>query len=92
MQPKYQFYEIVRVTTQLPKLNKIAGMEGAILGRSEESIGNWGYAVYIYSLQETWDVPENALEATGRMDRRETFYDGASISVRVDPETGEGKL
>ena len=35
---------------------------------------------------------EHELESTGGMDKRETFYSGASLKVEVDPETGEGRL
>lgn len=95
--PKYQFYEVVRINATKPDsiqrgISKVNGLEGAILGMSQDSQGIWGYAVSIYSLETVWDILEHELEPTGKMDSRDTFYDGSSISVEVNPDTGEGRL
>jgi hypothetical protein len=63
-----------------------------VLGRAQDESGNWGYAVFIYAANEVWNFREDELEPTGKMDKRENFYDGSSIGVRVDPDTGEGYL
>lgn len=91
-EPRYQFYEVVRVQPTFSVLQHLQGLEGAVLGRSENPDGTWGYAIFIYTLNETWDLPEGFLEPTGRSDSRETFYDGTSVTVVVDPETGKGRL
>jgi hypothetical protein len=90
--PRFEFYEIVRIQPQSSALRQLQSLEGAVLGRSENPDGTWGYAIFVYSLNETWDLPEAVLEPTGRSDSRETFYDGTSITVIVDPDTGEGHL
>jgi len=94
MESKYEFYEIVRVAPQgshdSPGAN-LAGLEGAVLGKSQDEHGNWYYAVHIYNLNEVHFLPEQELEPTGRSDKRETFYEGDSMTVTVDPETGAGK-
>ena len=46
-EPKFQFYEYVRVVSADPELAEIDGERGAILGRSEDEDGGYGYAVLI---------------------------------------------
>jgi hypothetical protein len=88
VKPKYDFYEIVRVISP-----KKRGHEGAVLGRAQNENGKWGYAVALYSDDKlVWDFQEDELEPTGRKDRRESFYDGTTIRVQVDPDTGEGTI
>jgi Immunity protein 31 len=91
MEPKYQFYEVVRISKQV-KHQHLVGLEGAVLGMSQNEQGQWGYAVTLYETGQCWDLSEEDLEPTGRMDKRETFYDGTSIIVTVDPQTGEGRI
>jgi hypothetical protein len=87
VKPEYDFYEIVRVISP-----KKRGYEGAILGMSQNDLGKWGYAVFLYEENTVWDFQEDELEPTGRKDRRESFYDGTTIRVQVDPDTGEGTI
>lgn len=89
-EPQYAFYEIVRLQPTSEALQHLADLDGAVLGRSPNMDGTWGYAIFVYALNETWDLPEADLMPTGRNDSRETFYNGASIPVAVDPDTGEG--
>ena len=89
LKPRFQFYEIVRVASSDPELTEIHGERGAILGVSENDNGTFGYAVFIYRDEICWDLAEGELEATGEFSRREEFYDGTSIRVRVD-EQGRG--
>ncbi|WP_197999428.1 Imm31 family immunity protein [Gimesia chilikensis] len=91
---QFQFYEVVVVEAGSDQsLRGISGEEGAILGMSQdEETGCWGYAVSLFSTQETWDVSESQLIKTGRMKQRSDFYSGDSIRVIVDPESGEGSL
>lgn len=92
MKTEYAFYEVVRVVSTSPDKQKIRGLEGAILGKSKNDKGEWGYAVYIYELSECWDLMHDELEDTGKMDQRENFYDGTRVKVTVDPVTGEGRI
>ena len=89
LKPRFQFYEIVRVASSDPELTEIHVERGAILGVSENDNGTFGYAVFIYRDEICWDLAEGELEATGVFSRREEFYDGTSIRVRVD-EQGRG--
>jgi hypothetical protein len=91
-EPKFMFYEIVRISRPSPGLRQNADLEGAILGMSQDDQGRWYFAVHVYELNEVQTYPETALEPTGRMDRRESFYDGTNVRVVVDPDTGEGKI
>ena len=92
MSNKFQFYEVVKVVSVNPKLSEIAGKFGAILGMAQNDDGTWGYSVHVFNEEDGWDVMESDLEATGKIMRREDFYDGSSIRIRVDPETGEGSI
>ena len=86
MEAKFTFYEIVRVISYTRP-----GSEGAVLGMAQNDDGLWYYAIALYDDSNlVWNFREDELEPTGRHDRRESFYDEASIRVRVDPETGEG--
>ena len=82
--PRFQFYEIVRVASSQPELAEIHGERGAILGMSEDDQGTFGYAVFIYRDEICWSLTEDELEETGEFSRREEFYDDTSIRVRVD--------
>jgi hypothetical protein len=87
MKSKYEFYEIVKV-----RAGSVAGLEGAVLGKAQGESGEWYYAIHIYSKEISFSIPEEDLEPTGRFDKRETFYDGTVIKVKVDPKTGEGSI
>ena len=92
MKNEFDFYEIVRVNSKSSETKEINGLEGAVLGKAKNETGEWGYAVSIYRLDECWDIMHSELESTGRMDKEENFYDGTSVRVSVDPETGEGRI
>ena len=64
----------------------IDGELGAIMGMSQEADGEWGYAVHIYSLHESWSVGHRHLTSTGQMAKREDFYTGDRVRVSVDGE------
>ena len=89
--PRFQFYEKVRLASSKPELAEIHGAIGAVLGRAEHEDGSFSYGVYIYRDEICWSIAEEDLEATGDFDSRETFYDGTSIRVHVD-EQGQGWL
>jgi len=63
-------------------------LEDAVLGTAVEDDGEVvSYAVAIYERDGMcWSVTPSDLEATGRHDRRESFYDGTSIRVSRDGE------
>src|SRR5262245_60778396 len=86
---KYDFYEKVHVATSNPDAQEVNGELAAVLGKAQNDIGQWCYAVFIYSTRECWSLREEELLATGEFDRRETFYDGASVRIGVD-DIGSG--
>lgn len=90
---KFDFYEVVKVVSNKPNLQEINGKEGTIIGMSKnEQTGNWGYAVTIHESEDGWDILECDLRSTGKKRKREEFYTGETVKVRVDPETGESIL
>ncbi len=89
--PKFQFFEIVRVTGDAPDLAEVRGEYGAIVGRADHEDGTYSYGVFIYREERCWQIEENALEATGQHTDRAALYDGTSIRVRVDKD-GRGHL
>ncbi len=90
MEPKFQYYEIVRVTksAQPEYVDKL----GAVLGRARNDQQRWRYGISLYGFDESVMFDEDELESTGKIEKRETFYSGDSIRVRVDPDTGEGYI
>lgn len=92
MKSKYQFYEIVRIVSKKDSKSHVFGLEGAILGMAKNKEGMWGYAVYLYSKNETWDCLEDEIESTGKIDKDKSFYLGKHINIEVNPKTGEGGL
>ncbi len=90
-EPKFQFYEYVRVVSDDPALAEVNGERGAILGRSEDEDGGFGYAVLIGRDGICWSVDEADLQATGEFGTRADFYDDEPVRVHVD-ESGRGTL
>jgi hypothetical protein len=89
---KYKFYEVVRVNEKHYR-SMFVNKEGAILGMSQnEQNDMWGYTLTFDDLPETYGFEEEELEPTGKMKKREDFYDGSSVTVVVDPDTGEGRI
>jgi len=79
---RFDFYERVRIVGESPSLDPVRGERAAVLGRAVGDDGP-GYAVFVYSTEECWDVAEADLEPTGEFDHRETFYDDSRASLRI---------
>lgn len=92
MQALHKFYDVVLINSDRKSLAEINGQNGTILGMAENGQGDWSYSVYMLKTEECWDVMESELEATGESMKREDFYDGDSITVEVNVETGEGSF
>jgi hypothetical protein len=91
-QPKFTFYEKVRVCTSDPKKFHLNGEIGVILGMAEtEDENSWYYVLAIRSEKYCRCFYEHELEPTGEYAKREDFYDGTSIRVQVD-ERGRGSI
>ncbi|WP_425507592.1 Imm31 family immunity protein [Stenotrophomonas aracearum] len=89
----FAFYEVVEVIAGRSMTGAIVGWRGAVLGmaRNDET-GTWSYSVHMMESGESWSLRESELIATGSHMTRGDFYDGSSIRVLTDPETGEGNL
>lgn len=94
MKNKYEFYEIVKISSNKVSLKEINNSEGTILGMAKnEETGRWGYAVsVILDNGLVWDVMEEDLKPTGKKADPKEFMSGESIKIEVDPETGEGSI
>lgn len=98
MKGKYDFYDIVKIVSDKPKLQEINGKIGVITGVStpEDSSRSYAYAVDILNSmgepEDGWFVHEEDLQTTGKKADRSTFEAIESIKVRVDPKTGESHI
>ena len=89
--PRYAFYEKVRVQSLDRKAASVNGQLGAVLGRVTTDKGEWYYTVYIYSTKESWCFFEHELLPTGEHAQREDFFDNSSVRVLVDKD-GRGTI
>lgn len=64
MKNKFDFYEIVKVVSPEIIYSEIYGLEGVIMGMSQNDDGSWGYAVSVNEI--AWDVNEEYLVKTGK--------------------------
>ena len=92
MSSKFEFYEVVKIVTDCEHYQEANGLEAVVLGMSENESGVWGYSVQVFESEESWSLPESELASTGKKLTRSEIYDGSSVSVAVDPETGEGSV
>ncbi len=89
---KFDFYEKVIINSENPNLKKINGELCAVIGKVFWTEKNkWLYSIHLYNSDEGWDVSEEDLVSTGEFDKRESFYSGESIRVKVN-EKGEGEI
>jgi hypothetical protein len=91
MTARYEYYEKLLIKSLDPKCSSLNGRLCAVVGRSCGSEGVWYYLVHVYDLHRSWTFSEGELAATGEFDRRETFYDGSRIRVKVDKD-GRGRI
>jgi hypothetical protein len=68
MEPKFKFYEVVRIIGQPPRVQEVlVNKEGIIDGMSEPGEDNRRYyGVFVNEFGEGFGVPEDLLESTGR--------------------------
>jgi len=72
--PKYRYMEIVIISTNTHSLERnVSGKEGTILGMAFEN-KKWHYAVDIEGENEVFDIYEDELEYTGKMNEESNFY------------------
>ncbi len=85
-EPKFAFYEKVRIETTNPNIAELGGLLAAVLGRAQNDDGSWGYAIHVYERPTCYSVSESDLVATGEHAKREDFYSGDSMRVSQDGE------
>ena len=74
MDAQFQFYEVVKISSDKSDLSDVDGCEGAVLGMTKNN-KIWNYAIAIFDLdEECWDIEEQDLLPTGKMMKREDFY------------------
>ncbi len=83
MLKKYSEYEIVKVIlNEIPRLKKVYGKKGTVLGFTTDEFGNWYYGVMfddgVISIKETY------LESTGKFTSEKEIYDGEKLKISVD--------
>jgi Immunity protein 31 len=82
-EPRFRYFEVVRVRmTPRTRAEKIAGLEGAVVGMSLDRKA-LTYAVALRG-GTTWLVHEAELEATGHHDRPETHLDRFTAALAAD--------
>ena len=84
--PKFEFYEMVRVSSGKTELAEINGMLSAVLGRAKNDDGSWCYTIHVYDRPTTYSVPQSDLTSTGEHAQRSDFYSEDSIRVSRDGE------
>lgn len=92
MSSKFEFYEIVRIVSDCQCYQEVNDLEAVVMGMSENESGVWGYSVQVLETEESWSLSESELVSTGKKLTRDDIYDGSSVRVAVDPESGEGSI
>jgi len=69
MKPKFNFYEVVLITAEPPRVRKtLVNKEGIVVGMSDPNeSGSRDYGVHVNEYGETFGLSENALISTGRI-------------------------
>lgn len=92
MNSLFKFYEVVKIGSKRDELKNLNGLEGTVLGMAKDENGNWSYSVHVDDIDVSYHLMEDEIVRTGRIRKKEDFYDGDSIRVRVNSVTGEGEV
>ena len=104
MKNKLDFYEVVEVSPKSGKLDLsdldtrkfnyqvLVGKQGTVIGMVQNDDGAWLYDVCFKREDDRFTFREEDLVSTGIKRSRSEFYTGDSVRIRVDPNTGEGKI
>ncbi len=90
MKNKFTFYEVVVINSQEKKHKKINAKEGVIMGMAQNDDGEWGYAVNVQD--DGWDINEKYLESTGKVLKREDFYNEIDKVTVIVNKDGKGEI
>ena len=91
---KFDFYEIVKIVTSDPNKLELYGKLGYIRGKAAPETAEsqeWGYAVSLFDLDNTWSFEENELESAGKFFDKNAIPDYGKIRVLVN-DKGEGSV
>lgn len=92
MNSSYRFYEVVKIRSKRDEIKNIDGSEGTILGMAKDEEGMWSYSVHIDDIDVSYHLMEHEIVRTGKTRKKEDYYDGDSVRVRVNSVTGEGDI
>jgi hypothetical protein len=73
----------VRIIESIADAEELAGKEGVALAGGPDAAGNWTYTVLIDTINETYLLPESALQFLG-WTVLEPMYGEPAFAVRVD--------
>jgi hypothetical protein len=89
---QFDFYEVVEILEPEIMPRRLWHTHGVVQGMSQSESGIWEYAILVYEdNKEVWQLEQRFLKPTGKQMTRDDFYDGTSVKVVVDLESGEGK-
>jgi len=94
MDAKFDFFERVRIITDIKSKQRFRNTLGTVLAKGKNKEGVWSYDVSVDKDKGyNWGFDEHELEATGNFITREDFYgtESSLIKVLVTPE-GKGYL
>ena len=98
MTRKFDFFDVVIITSTKKKLKKFNGKKGIVRGVSNNETNPTIYAYSVDILNENNETEfckfifEEDLHPTGEKADKARMYCGKTIKVRVNPETGEGEI
>lgn len=93
---KFEFYEIVRISSDDPKHKYLTGCLGVVRGMVQnENTGDWIYGISLKKEKECgeiWRFYETQLCSTGKKAKPEDFITDQSVKVRVNHKSGKGEI
>ena len=90
MDAKFKFYEIVKIIQDDSIPKKYWNTEGSVLGMVQNDEDFWVYTISLFIENELcYEFYENQLESTGKSKKRNDFYDGTKVKIKVDSKTRE---
>ena len=97
MEPKYKYFEVVKVLESVAsnekKLSHLKNVTGVISGTSQGDDGRWVYAIFLEATNTCWCFEEYELESTGEFVPENYHMSGESIRGIVNLDgNGRGRI
>lgn len=97
---KFDFYEVVRVSSKKGNLKQIYNQKAVIRGKAREEGRDWYYTIALKETGRCWCATESALESTGEFEMpddkpRESIRVGVTkegVGYVIDPESANDAL